>query len=125
MSRSRILFLVRRVIFGLALVALAYLYWRFEVVRLPDGGCSPLMRFGSGSALVVDKHPPIYEHSDAVFFEGPSGGLFLGVVETSQAAGFWLTTDNPQCSGRASEEFGVISLNLLRGRVLFAVASRN
>lgn len=124
MRRSRILFLARRTIIGLALVALGYLYWRFEVIRLPEGSCSPLMRFGAGSALVVDKHPPIYERPDAVFFIGPRGGLFLGLIEAAREDGVWIVTDNPQCDGRDSEEFGAIGSEALRGRVLFALASR-
>jgi len=123
-KRARILGLARRAILVFALLALGYLYWRFGVIGLPDSSCSPLLRFSAGSSLVVDKHPPEYELGDAVFFVNPNGALFLGLIEERRRTGYWIVADNPQCSGRASAEFGVIETAALRGRVLFAHASR-
>ncbi len=124
MSRSRILQVARRAILACAVLVLGYLWWRFEVITLPEGSCSPLLRFSSGSSLVVDKHPPEYELKDAVFFRGAAEGLFIGVIEERRETGYWIVTDDPQCAGRASSEFGEIAPTALRGRVLFALASR-
>ena len=120
MKAVRVLSVFRRLTLFLALSGLFYLYWRFELLSMPDHGCSPLMRFSPGSSLLVDKHPREYVTGDAAFFLSPRGSLHLGVVESVGRDGYWLSTDNPACEGEGSDELGVIVEARMQGRILFA-----
>ncbi len=124
MNKNRVLLYARRATLLVPLLALAYLSWRFDLTRLPDSGCSPLLRFSPGSSLVVDKHPRDYQLRDAVFFLGPDGALYLGAIQEHSGAGYWIVTDNPLCAGQGSDQLGAIERGAFRGRVLFALGAR-
>lgn len=123
-SPQRVQLIARRGTLILAVVGFAYLMWRFELTRLPDTGCSPLVRFSPGSPLLVDKQPQQLRAGDAVFFQGPDGRLYLGSIEEEREGGYWLAVDNEDCAGAHSETLGVIPESRIQGRILMAFASR-
>jgi len=127
-DQGKIQRVLRRTSWVVAAGALAYLVARFDLVGLPAGSCSPLLRFSEGSNLLVDRWPGGYAAGDAVFFHGDDQLLYVGLVERTDPEGstratseqLWLVTDNRACPGRASAEFGWVSVDDCAGRILFA-----
>lgn len=117
----------RRVIYLLAALGVVYLIWRFELVRLPNEGCSPLLRVGAGDLLWFDQRPSQLGEGDVVLFEGPGGALLLGEIRADDEAdrpkvpgAFWIRTDRPDCPGFDSVELGWIPRERVHGRMLLA-----
>ena len=116
---------IRLAIVALALLATGWIVSRFEVLRLPDEACSPLLRFSAGAVLFVDGRPPSYGVGDAVFFTDATGALRLARIDArvEEGSSRWiLVTDNAACPSPASGELGPIDEAAMRGRVLFALA---
>ena len=76
---------LRRTSWALAAAALAYLVARFDLAALPEGSCSPLLRFGDGADLLVDRWPGGYTAGDAVFFRGGDELLYMALVERTRS----------------------------------------
>ena len=107
----------------LALAGIGYLLWRYDSVRLPAEGCSPLLRYAAGEPLIVDRRVSDWQAGDAVFFHGPDGLLHLASIEriediTGGERRFWLTTDDRDCPAGSSESFGWIEAQALVARVI-------
>lgn len=105
-----------------SLVGLVFLYWRYDTVRLPAAGCSPLLRFRAGSWLLVDRHPDDYRVGDAVFFERPDEVLLLvAIAELGDSGLCYLATDDPECPGTDSRSLGWVALEHCVGRVILSL----
>lgn len=108
----------------LALAGIGYLLWRYDSVRLPAQGCSPMLRYAAGEPLIVDRRASGWSAGDAVFFRGPDDLLHLASIERVEEAPaggglrFWLTTDDRSCPAGSSETFGWIEGEALVARVI-------
>ena len=110
---------------ALAGIGVAYLFVRYSRFELPEEGCSPLLRFSPGEALLVDHRPPLLSPGDAVFFRAPDGQLYLGLIaRTRESASadleLWLETDAPDCPGTDSDDLGWIAASEVNARVMLA-----
>ncbi|MCP3915655.1 MAG: hypothetical protein GY711_08880 [bacterium] len=113
----------------LAGIGFGYLGWRYDLLSLPEGNCSPLLRFASGSRLLVDTRPHGIGEGDALLVRGPDGRLHLGRVTRVRPEGagredtesFWLETDNADCPGASSADFDWIPRARVAGRALLAL----
>ena len=126
---------LKRVVFwariGVVLVAFLgfwYLSQRFEMVKLPEDACSPLVSFEAGVSLLVDRRPEKLYLDDAVLFELPDGALGLGRIcvppgmppgTLRTEAGYWILGDAPDCDTPDSQEYGAIAPEAVAARVLF------
>ncbi len=118
---------VSRAILVLSVLGVLYLFWRFELIRLPRSGCSPLLRLSPGDLLLFDSKSPHYQVGDIVLFAGPGGSLHLGEIRRHEADAepddpdaVWVLTDRPDCPGLDSDDLGWIGREQLRGRMLIA-----
>ena len=110
---------------ALAGLGVAYLFVRYSRFALPEEGCSPLLRFAPGEALLVDHRPPLLSAGDAVFFRGPGGVLYLGsIARTRESAStdlqLWIETDAPDCPGTDSHDLGWVPASDVEARVMLA-----
>ena len=103
----------------------AYLFMRYDFMTLPEDGCSPLLRFTTGNRLLLDRWPSQYAAGDALLFRGPDGRLFVGVVARRRGAergvddgALWIVTDNPDCPGADSGDFGWIERESCAARIV-------
>lgn len=104
-----------------SLLGLGYLYWRYDTVRLPAEGCSPLLRYRAGSVLLVDRRPDAYRVGDAVFCTGPDGLLLVAIEELGDSGLCYVLTDDPDCPGTDSRSMGWIALEQCVGRVILSL----
>lgn len=121
MSPRRLVVHLRRVVLTVCLVALGYLWIRFDVYPLPDAGCSPVARFGPGDTLLLDLRPRAAEVGDALLVRGDDGLLHLVVVTRVRPGEVWVGTDAPSCPGPGSEEFGWVASGDVAARALMAL----
>lgn len=125
---------LRLALWAAAAAGAAYLLWRFETLRLPEEGCSPVLAFAPGEPLLVDLHPSAVGPGDVVLFRHPEDGpLALGRIsapppgttpeaEEALAGGaLWIAGDRPGCPSRDSRLLGPIPRAALRGRVLLGL----
>ena len=115
---------VRRVTLVLVVAALGYLFVRFDLVRLPEEGCSPLYAVPPGSLLVVDLRPRPLASGDIVLYRDGDGVLLLGRVDEPPVAGtppgsLWVATDATGCPTRDSNTMGALSREAVAGRVMY------
>ena len=103
----------------------AYLFLRYDFMTLPETGCSPLLRFTTGNRLLLDRWASEYVAGDAILFRGPDGLVFVGAVARISAGeagvedgALWVTTDNPDCPGQDSDDFGWIARESLAARIV-------
>lgn|GEM_PF-1068894 len=106
---------------------LAYLFLRYDFMTLPDEGCSPLLRYTTGNRLLLDRWPSRYAAGDALLFRGPDGLLFIGAVARTRGTErgvedgtLWIVTDNPDCPGESSDDFGWIGRESCVARIVLA-----
>ncbi len=122
---------LRRISWIVAALCLLYLYTRYDTLTLPADGCSPLVRFGPGDTLLLDRRPEGYAINDALLFVSQEDGeqsLRLAKVqrvtpegsERGQAEQLWVSTDAKNCPGEDSSTLGWIDRDQCRARVLFA-----
>ena len=98
----------------------AWMMWRFDRVRLPASGCSPLASVGAGDLLLVDRRPSQLHLGDALFVE-VEGQVYLARLQERDPQGrLWLRTEVSDCPGRDSEDFGWLPASAVSGRVLLA-----
>lgn len=129
-ARSRI------VLYALLLAVVGYHAWRYELVRLPAEGCSPLGEFAPGTRLVIDRAGPTPTIGDAVLYRAPEG-ILLGRVSRSPAdagegrarpgagasspagtgSALWILKDRRDCPGSDSRQLGALPVEALLGRV--------
>ncbi|MFT4543340.1 MAG: hypothetical protein ACI841_002266 [Planctomycetota bacterium] len=108
----------------ISLGCLAYLFFRFDSLTLPETGCSPVLRYRTGVPLLLDRWPGEFDSGDVVFFADEQESLYLGLVDRSElhdsGRRFWIRVDNPDCPGASSETMGWIPEERIQARVLFA-----
>ena len=107
--------------------------WRYDIVRLPKEGCSPLAAFEPGDRLVIDLHPSAVNEGDAVLFQNPAGELLLGRVGSPprsappetwaaiRAGKLWIVGERADCPQADSRRHGPIDPEQLAGRVASAL----
>ena len=128
MKRKRVLNLLRRGLIFYVGGCLLWMLWRFDVQRLPEGSCSPLLEVHPGAYLLVDKRSSRYDDGDLVLFVDANDRILIGSIGTPPASvepdgdAVWIVTDNPECPGIDSRSLGPIPREQLRGRILFAMA---
>jgi len=121
MSPARLQRVLRVLTLALAGVGVLYLWNRYELIDLPEGGCSPLRRLRAGNTLWVDLKPAHIAVGDVLFFELPGGEIGLAEVERSRdGEAWWVACDDPACPGTDSEELGWIPRERVHGRLLMA-----
>lgn len=122
-----------------ALLAALYLVWRFDLARLPEGSCSPVLAVGEGDRMWLDTRPGAVGPGDVVLFRDPAGAgpdgrrvLLLGkVVEAPpslpaaaaravDAGALWIVADHPSCPARDSRLLGPIPADAVAARLLLA-----
>ena len=97
--------LSRATLVGAALGGI-YLWTRYEVMTLPEAGCSPLTRLAPGSFMWIDLRPGAIAAADVLFFELPDGRLALGEVERIDGEAYWIVTDVEDCPAESSATLG-------------------
>ncbi len=97
-----------------------YLWTRYEVMTLPEGGCSPLTQLAPGSFMWIDLRPVEIGVGDVLFFDVPGGRLGIGLVERVEGARYWVVTDVVDCPGESSETLGWIGGERVHGRLILA-----
>ena len=99
-----------------------YLGSRFDVLTLPEVGCSPVSRFSPGSRLLVDRRPPLWSLGDCVFVSGSDGLVHLVLLGSKNEEGdFWMETDMPDCPGPDPALLGWVKPSELLGRVVMGL----
>ena len=111
---------LRRIAYLLAGMGVIYLYLRFDTRRLPEEGCSPLLRFAPGDRLLIDQRPEGFAVGDAVLVQADDGILYLALVRRlrSEDQELWVQTDAPDCPGRDSDDFGWVPVEEAVARVI-------
>lgn len=107
---------------GGALLGLAWIYGRFDLLTLPSEGCTPLYDLEPGDRVLVDRRPAQLAVGHGVLFSSGDGRLLLGRVSDAAAVAageYWIETDDPACPGDDSRALGPIPRDRVRGRILF------
>ena len=110
----------RRITMLVAVLGLAYIVTRFEIIGLPEDQGSPLSRFAPGDRLIVDGRPGHIGLGDAVLVRAADGVLHLTRVSAMRSSdgALWCKTDNPDTPGLGSDDVGWIEPGAVEGRVL-------
>lgn len=122
MSPQRVRRIARLLTLAGFLVGIAYLYGRYDLMTLPSAGCSPLYNLDPGDRLLLDRRPPQLAPGHSVLFADPDGRLLLGQVSDAVAVSaqeLWILTQDPNCPGADSRQFGPVPKDRVRARVLF------
>ena len=122
MKPTHIRRILRLVSLGGALLGLAWIYGRFDLVALPSEGCTPLFDLEPGDRVLVDRRPPNLATGHSVLFSDDRDRLLLGRISgaVAVAAGeLWILTEDPLCPGDDSRQLGPVPVDRVRGRILF------
>lgn len=123
----------RFVTYVILIALLGYYKWRYDLVRLPEGGLSPLEAFDPGTRLIVDVQTQEFSKGDAVFYRLPDGAWLLGRVQSPPASApkeiwdawdagaLWIVKERPECPGDDSLRLGPIATSDVIGRVCGSV----
>ena len=121
-QQKRLLRLMRRGTTIFALGMALYMGQRFDLLKLPELGCSPVSRFSPGARLLVDRRPPEWRSDDCVFVASSDGAVHLVFLGSKNEDGhFWTQTDMPDCPGVDAEQLGWVNPDDLMGRVIMAI----
>ena len=113
---------LRVISIGGALLGLAWIYGRFDLLTLPTEGCTPLFDLEPGDRVLVDRRPQQLSIGHGVLFSDGDGRLLLGRVSDDVAVAdgeLWILTDDPACPGDDSRQLGPVPADRVRGRILF------
>jgi hypothetical protein len=120
---------LRVVIYVVLLVLIGYHLWRYDLVRLPPTGCSPLADLDPGTRMIVDLHPGELSAGDAVLYADGAGTLLLGRVGTPppsapaavwaacRAGARWIVKEVEACPGDDSTRLGPLPREAIHGRI--------
>ncbi len=123
MDQAKLLRRIRRATLLLAAAGALYLYTRFELLTLPEAGCTPVLRYTPGSSLLLDTRPRPLQPGDGVVFDAGNGSTSIALVrELREDGAAWLVTDAPDCPAADSDALGWIPADRLLARVVFAAA---
>jgi len=116
---------VRLAVTVAAVLAGLYLWQRFDWVRLPETGCSPVFEVKPGAGLLVDKRPGELHVGDIVLYRGRDGTLLLGRLHEIRAdalgeVAFDVRGDREECPSPDSETLGALPRRALAARLLIA-----
>lgn len=114
---------LRRFTLFAAAAGVLYLYTRFELLTVPETGCTPVLRFAPGSTMLLDTRPRPLVPGDGVVFDAGNGATSLGLVRECRPDGSaWIEVDADDCPGPSSETLGWIPADRLLARVVFVAA---
>ncbi len=114
--------LARWVTIGSALGAALYLGGKFDLVTLPEDGCSPIARYPSGSRLLVDRWASDWAAGDCAFASDQGGVVHIVLLaRRSEVGRWWVETDAADCPGIDPEVMGWLSGDRLLGRVVLSL----
>lgn len=128
----RLLSRVRVAVYLVLVLLVAYGLWRYDTVRLPPEGCSPLFRFAPGDRLLVDRLGAPTP-GDAVLYREPGGTLLLGLVaeppgsaprevwDAYERGELWLEAERADCPTQDSRLLGTLPRDAVAGRVVAAL----
>ena len=117
-NQRALLRIMRRGTLLIAACSALYIGSRFDMLVLPEAGCSPVSRFSPGARVLVDRRPPQFFAGDCVFVEGGDGLVHLVLLGAMNEAGeFWTHTDTPDCPGADPALLGWVKPDDLLGRV--------
>ena len=126
MKAARFLKRARIVVYVAALFGVLFLILRYETLRLPREGCSPLRDFVPGTRLLLDRWRTPAE-GDAVLFR-VDDELLLGRIEPFpqglpdelpanwspfDADHVWIVADDPNCPAVDSRSLGPVDREAL------------
>ena len=128
---------LRLVLYAGLLLLAGFFVWRYEVVRLPVDGVSPLSVYAPGDRLIVDMHPGSLNSGDAVLYR-VEGVLLIGRIAAPsdseraalsteheallQAGALWIVKDDADAPGADSRSLGPIGAADVAGRIATAVS---
>jgi hypothetical protein len=121
-TKQRVLAILRRMTWIFAAGGAIYLWGRYDLIRLPGEGCSPLLSLRPESILWVDRNAREIRAGDVLFFSQANGSLGFGRVSKLKASplGFWILADNPECSAKDSTDFGWVQASAIQARMVMA-----
>ena len=132
-SQRKLLRRTRVAFYVVLLLGAGYLWWRFEMVPIPEDAYSPLVEFDPGARLVVDRCFDDLREGDIVLFEGEPGEILFGRIERPppsasreiweawESGELWIVGDRPDVPVRDSRILGTIPRESVTGRVAFAL----
>ena len=112
---------------GLLVACVATLIYgiaRFESIRLPSNGCSPVHGVEPGARLVLDTWAQNLGAGELVLYRDAAGVLYLGRVQPFPAneesgSGLWVLGDRSDCPTRDSRDLGPIDTDRIAGRIFY------
>ena len=120
-------------VYALVAVAIVYFAWRYDTLKLPSEGCSPIRSIAPGARIFVDLHPGELHLGDRMIFRAADGELLLGVIAEPPASAppeylarvaageLWIVADDPTCPARDSRALGPIPAERIAGRVFLSL----
>ena len=129
----RFLLRARIAVWVFALLAAAYLWLRFESIRLSEDGCSPVRALAPGDRLIYDKRPGRLTAGDVLIFRGPDDELLLGISRAVPASApsdmhaefeagmLWIEGDATGCPSLDSRSMGPIDPDRVVGRLVYSL----
>ena len=122
MKKQQALAYLRRVTWLFAAGGAIYLWARYDLIRLPGAGCSPLLSLRPESVLWVDRYSRKALPGDVLFFSLPDGRVGFGrcAKRRENPDGYWIVSDNPSCLGPGSNEFGWVAPGDVQARMVMA-----
>lgn len=127
---QRLLWRGRIALYAGVVLVLLYGTWRYDLVRLPAAGCSPVEGVEPGDRLVVDVRERRPGRGAIVLFRTPDARLAFARVEPpppsapaevhdAVAAGaLWLVADRAGCPGPDSRRLGPLGPDAVAGTVV-------
>lgn len=117
---------LRWIVIAVAALGLLYLGKRFEVVTLPEEGCSPLFAYPPGTGLLVDKRFGDLNEGDAVFFRVQAGALQIGRIrgieqDSKGDPAYSILGDDERCPIPDSSSLGTFPRDRVAARVILAM----
>jgi len=114
--------LARWLTVGVAGGALAYLGVRFDLLTLPEEGCSPVSRYAPGSRLLIDRWGGAWREGDCVFVSDEDGAIHITLLTAHDGGGkWWTSTDVEDCPGVDPEAIGWVPEEAILGRVILGL----
>jgi hypothetical protein len=117
-----------RILVVLIVATGAYGFLRFDTVRLPGDGCSPVHGIDPGARLLLDAWARSPAIGDVVLYRDEAGTLLLGRVRPRPdgtadpapgEASFWVLGERESCPSPDSRQLGPIAASRLSGRVVY------